>query len=116
VVRVDLWVLADMLAVARTGQVEAHQIVPEGVLGHIDQAEVQEERHNGRHAVVDCTVLEEVAARRSLAEVGRILAELRSLLLIIQHFSSCTITTYEGELHSAAGAVQAEVGRNLVEL
>jgi hypothetical protein len=120
VVRVDLWVLAGMLEAVRTGQVEAHHIGQAEVLDHTDQAGDREEPQIGCHAEADDPwediVREEALEEGVLHIVGRILAELRSLLLIIQHFSSCTITTYEGELHSAAGAVQAEVGRNLVEL
>jgi hypothetical protein len=86
-VPVVLWVLAGMLEAVRTGQAEAHQIDQAEVHDHIGQAGDLEELQIGRHAVVDGTVLGEVAARRSLVEVDRTLAELRSLLLEIQKLS-----------------------------
>jgi hypothetical protein len=90
-VRVVLWVLADMLEAVRTGQAEAHQTDQAEVLGHIGQVGDREEPQIGRYAVADDPwegiVREEALEEGVLRIVGRILAELRSLLLIIQHLS-----------------------------
>jgi hypothetical protein len=85
-VRVVLWVLAGMLEAVHTGQAEAHQIDQAEVL---DQVGDREEPQTGHYAVAD-DPWEDIV--RELAEgvlriVGHILAELRSLLLIIQHLS-----------------------------
>jgi hypothetical protein len=88
-VRVVLWVLAGMLEAVHTGQAEAHQIDQAKVLDHIGQVGDREEPQTGHYAVAD-DPWEDIV--RELAEgvlriVGHILAELRSLLLIIQHLS-----------------------------